>query len=80
MKNLLRSERERDEGTAEGSERYNIADFEVEERGPRAKECRQCLEAGKAKDVVSHLELPERNQALAYLDFAQGEQIQTSDL
>lgn len=53
--------------TTEGSERWNVAGFEVGQRGPQASELRQLLEDGKSKETDPLLEPPERN---ATLDFS----------
>lgn len=62
----------------EGSERCEVrrtptalAGSEGEERGPAAKGCRKPLEAGKGRELVSHVSL-EGNQPWAQLDFSLG--------
>lgn len=47
----------------EGSERCSAVGFEGGGRGPGARKCAQTLEAGKAKEKDSPLELLPRNTA-----------------
>lgn len=65
LKNGRRNQRwHHEEDLAQLSFLPNIAGFETGRRGPGAKEGRQPLEAGKAKETDAPLELLERNVVL----------------
>lgn len=54
----------------EGAESSDIAGFKGKGKRPEVKGCRPCLDAGKDKGMVFHLETQERNKALKSLPFS----------